>query len=153
MSVPNDSSAAPRASPAWATRYPVLLDWALREDDTERMRPSSNATTCCSRPSAPCLRASRAVGGLGAVRTFLGLAQAYLFALEWNLTGQPFISVPVGRSDDGLPIGMQLVGRHGEEADCSRSPRSSRASCAGPIIGRLLKAASRPCASCASRTR
>jgi amidase len=49
------------------------------------------------------------------VRTFLGMAQAYPFALEWNLTGQPSISVPVGRSDDGLPIGMQLVGRNGEE--------------------------------------
>jgi len=24
--------------------------------------------------------------------------------------------VPAGRSEDGLPIGMQLVGRHGEEA-------------------------------------
>jgi amidase len=53
--------------------------------------------------------------GLGAVRTLLGLVKAYPFALEWNLTGQPSISVPVGRSDDGLPIGMQLVGRHGEE--------------------------------------
>jgi amidase len=50
------------------------------------------------------------------VRTFLGLAQVYPYALEWNLTGQPSISVPVGRSGDGLPIGMQLVGRHGEEA-------------------------------------
>jgi amidase len=44
------------------------------------------------------------------------MIKAYPFALEWNLTGQPSISVPVGRSDDGLPIGMQLVGRHGEEA-------------------------------------
>ena len=54
--------------------------------------------------------------GLGAVRTFLGMAQVYPFALEWNLTGQPSVSVPVGSSEDGLPIGMQLVGRHGEEA-------------------------------------
>src|SRR5918995_748603 len=54
--------------------------------------------------------------GLGAVPTFLGMVRAYPFALEWNLTGHPSISVPAGRSDDGLPIGMQLVGRHGEEA-------------------------------------
>jgi amidase len=44
------------------------------------------------------------------------MVMAYPFALEWNLTGQPSISVPAGNSQDGLPIGMQLVGRHNEEA-------------------------------------
>jgi amidase len=34
---------------------------------------------------------------------------------EWNLTGQPAISVPGGFSDDGLPIGVMIVGRHGAE--------------------------------------
>jgi len=33
----------------------------------------------------------------------------------WNLTGQPACSVPAGFDDDGLPLGVQLVGRHGEE--------------------------------------
>jgi amidase len=55
--------------------------------------------------------------GLGAVRTFLGMAQAQpVFAGEWNLTGQPAISVPGGTSEDGMPIGVMIVGRHGEEA-------------------------------------
>jgi len=93
------------------------LDWALRNDDTERMRPFFERHDVLLTPvsAVPPVRAGQ-WEGLGAVRTFLGLAQAYPFALEWNLTGQPSISVPVGRSDDGLPIGMQLVGRHGEEA-------------------------------------
>src|SRR5829696_7365431 len=93
------------------------LDWALRNDDTERMRPFFERHDVLLTPvsAVPPVRAGQ-WEGLGAVRTFLGLAQAYPFALEWNLTGQPSLSVPAGRSDDGLPIGMQLVGRHGEEA-------------------------------------
>jgi amidase len=94
-----------------------LLDWALREDDTERMRPFFERHEVLLTPvsAVPPVRAGQ-WEGLGAVRTFLGMVQAYPFALEWNLTGQPSISVPAGVSDDGLPIGMQLVGRHGEEA-------------------------------------
>ena len=37
-------------------------------------------------------------------------------ALAWNLTGSPDVSVPFGWSSDGLPIGVQIVGRHLEEA-------------------------------------
>jgi amidase len=33
-----------------------------------------------------------------------------------NLTGQPAMSVPLGMSSDGLPIGVMFVGRYGDEA-------------------------------------
>lgn len=33
----------------------------------------------------------------------------------FNFTGQPAVSLPVARSDDGLPIGVQLVARYGRE--------------------------------------
>ncbi|MGI8632394.1 MAG: amidase [Solirubrobacterales bacterium] len=33
----------------------------------------------------------------------------------FNVTGQPAISVPLGRSEEGLPIGVQLVAAHGRE--------------------------------------
>jgi aspartyl-tRNA(Asn)/glutamyl-tRNA(Gln) amidotransferase subunit A len=34
------------------------------------------------------------------------------FTYPINLTGQPAASVPAGFTDDGLPIGLQIVGRH-----------------------------------------
>jgi amidase len=95
----------------------AVLDWALREDDTGRMRPFFERHDVLLTPvnAVPPVRAGQ-WEGLGAVRTFLGMVRAHPFALEWNLTGQPSISVPAGASEDGLPIGMQLVGRHNEEA-------------------------------------
>jgi amidase len=38
----------------------------------------------------------------------------------FNVTGQPAMSVPVYWSDEGLPIGMQFVGRYGDEATLFR---------------------------------
>lgn len=38
----------------------------------------------------------------------------------FNQTGQPAISLPLHQSADGLPIGVQLVGRYGDEATILR---------------------------------
>jgi len=38
------------------------------------------------------------------------------FLPVFNATGQPAISLPLHMSAEGLPIGMQLVGRFGAEA-------------------------------------
>jgi amidase len=37
------------------------------------------------------------------------------FGPPWNVTGQPAISLPLHRSDSGLPIGVQLVGAYARE--------------------------------------
>jgi amidase len=38
----------------------------------------------------------------------------------FNVTGQPAVSVPLYWNDEGLPIGMQFVGRYGDEATLFR---------------------------------
>jgi amidase len=52
----------------------------------------------------------------GALRTELGMSRTYCFTPIWNHTGQPAASVPVGFTDDGLPLAVQLVGRPSDEA-------------------------------------
>jgi amidase len=42
------------------------------------------------------------------------------FTTMWNYTGQPAISVPVGLDGNGLPMGMQLVGRPADDAGLLR---------------------------------
>lgn len=39
-----------------------------------------------------------------------------VFAFPFNFSGQPAISLPLGWSKKGIPIGVQLVGRYGDEA-------------------------------------
>ena len=48
--------------------------------------------------------------------------------LEWipftfpaNMTGQPAVSLPAGWTDDGLPVGLQLIGRRYEDATLLRA--------------------------------
>ena len=43
------------------------------------------------------------------------LGHLIAFTFPWNATGQPACSVPFGWTKDGLPIGIQLVGRFGGE--------------------------------------
>jgi amidase len=42
------------------------------------------------------------------------------FTPLFNMTGQPAISLPLGQSSEGLPIGVQLVARYGDEATLLR---------------------------------
>ena len=43
-----------------------------------------------------------------------------IFTAPFNLTGHPAIAIPGGMSREGIPIGLQLVGRTGGEADLLR---------------------------------
>ena len=54
--------------------------------------------------------------GRGALWTLNAVAGMVPYNGVWNLTGQPAASVPAGLGADGLPRGVQIVGRAGEEA-------------------------------------
>ena len=44
-----------------------------------------------------------------------------LFTFPFNLTGQPAASIPAGWTDDGLPVGLQIVGNRYDEASILRA--------------------------------
>jgi amidase len=54
--------------------------------------------------------------GRGALWTLNAVAAMVPFNGVWNVTGQPAASVPAGLGADGLPRGVQLVGRPNDEA-------------------------------------
>ena len=43
-------------------------------------------------------------------------ASTTLLTMPWNLTGQPAASLPCGFSRKGLPVGLQIIGRLGEDS-------------------------------------
>ncbi len=54
------------------------------------------------------------------IAEFLNAASLVPFTPPWNTTGQPAASVPLHWDDQGLPVGVQLVGRPADEATLFR---------------------------------
>lgn len=57
---------------------------------------------------------------LGVAELFVCWESYVPFTTMWNWTGQPALSLPMGVDDEGLPVGMQLVGRPNAEATLFR---------------------------------
>lgn len=53
-----------------------------------------------------------------------GLWGGFPFTMPFNLSGNPAASVPCGFTPEGLPMGLQIIGRHGEEATVLRAAAS-----------------------------
>ena len=50
----------------------------------------------------------------------LAMYLADIYTVTANLAGIPGISIPCGKSKEGLPIGMQILGKHFDEATVLR---------------------------------
>ncbi|MEU2389574.1 amidase [Streptomyces sp. NPDC007369] len=67
-------------------------------------------------------------------------------ALTWafNISGHPAISLPAGRTPAGEPVGLQLVARHGREADLLAVAAAAEAATEGARAARPRQSAGFP---------
>ena len=96
----------------------AVADCELLRQDTARLFASYDLLLCPTTPlpahphdSAKLDIDGQQVVGRNALRA----------TIPFDLTGSPAVSVPFGRSSDGLPIGVQIAGRHLDEATVLRA--------------------------------
>ncbi len=63
------------------------------------------------------------------------------FTPLFNMTGQPAISLPLHQNTNGLPLGVQFVGRYGAEATLLQLARQLEQAAPWPLTAPLLKQA------------
>lgn len=66
---------------------------------------------------------------LSAVEFMQANAALYQYLGVFNITGHPSVSLPLAQSASGLPIGLQIVGRFGDEATLVRISRDLEEAC------------------------
>jgi amidase len=101
---------------SWAS--PRVTEWAIRA--SEKVSAKANRVfqdvdvlltpTTAHRPPRVGV-----IDGRGTVGSALRALPAIAYAALWNVAGNPAASVPCGLAEDGLPVGVQLVGRTDDE--------------------------------------
>jgi amidase len=96
-----------------------VVEWAMRQgakiaERTEKIFDSYDVLLTPSiLPRPPEVGV---LDGIGALRASVVSMPMIGYAAMWNITGNPAASVPVGFGPDGLPLGVQIVGRQHDEA-------------------------------------
>jgi aspartyl-tRNA(Asn)/glutamyl-tRNA(Gln) amidotransferase subunit A len=87
-------------------RFELLAAIGAVFDEVDLLLTPTTATTAFIAEGPPPLEiAGQKVGGMGSVP----------FTAPFNISGMPGVSIPVGCSTEGLPVGMQVVGRRDDE--------------------------------------
>jgi len=91
---------------AYRRRHDLLVAIASVFDEVDVLLTPTTATTAFTAEGPPPTEiAGQRVGGIGSVP----------FTPPFNISGQPAVSIPVGVSAEGLPVGLQIVARRHEE--------------------------------------
>ncbi|MGN6780673.1 MAG: amidase [Marmoricola sp.] len=97
---------------------PRAIRWALRAGERvdERANRIFDQVDVLLTPTIACRppRVGVIEGGGTLTQAWRAMPMIAYTAL-WNVTGNPAASVPAGTGPDGLPLAVQIVGRHGEE--------------------------------------
>jgi amidase len=98
-------------------QYDVLLTPTLSQPPVPigALQPSSRDQTLIKLIAS--LNAHRLLNALGVIKPTAAQTFDFIpYTPPFNVTGQPAMSVPLYWNEAGLPVGMQFVGRFGDEA-------------------------------------
>ena len=95
-----------------------VLRWALRDSsrmaaDMARLFTRLDVLLTPVTPTLP--PPTPRLWDRGAPASMGASTPAISFTNHWNLAGNPAVSVPMGRSEEGLPLAVQVIGAHGAD--------------------------------------
>ncbi len=97
---------------------PAVVEWAIRQGEKVAAQANRVFDTVDVLLTPTIAHRPPEVGvldGTGTVRAALRSMPMIAYAALWNVAGNPAANVPVGIGSDGLPLGVQLVGRPHDE--------------------------------------
>jgi amidase len=97
---------------------PAVVEWAMKQGEKVAAKANRVFETydlLLTPTIAPRPPEVGVLDGVGTVGAALRSMPMIAYTALWNVTGNPAASVPAGFGSDGLPLGVQLVGRPHDE--------------------------------------